>query len=214
MKRLILSCWLVAPALCFAQSSSYTPPPLVNAPSDPPPSAQPPQGAPPQGAPTPMPPGYDTPPPGHVSPSGQPYPPPPAAAPVSPYGEPYIPSAKIETGPEVGLMITETAFGALTAATTSLLGYYLLLKPLQDNPTFDTTLTNVLFIVVFAALPMAVSQTELSIANGSRHYYSDAWPAMLSGLLSQAAVVGIYYWSRRSMPDGGEAFLLSSTIAF
>jgi len=213
MKRLILSFFL-APALCFAQSSSYTPPPLVNAPTDPPPATQPPQGAPPQGAPTPMPPGYDTPPPGYVSPSGQPYAPPPAAVPYSPYGQPYIPSGKIETGPEVGLMITETAFGALTAATTSLLGYYLLLKPLRDNASFDSTVTNVLFVVVFAAVPMAVSQTELSLANGSRYYYSDAWPSMLAGLLSEAAVVGLYYWLRPSMPDGGEALLLAGTIGF
>ncbi len=213
-----LSPLLLVPGLCLGQvqtqgaptPGAYTPPPLVNAP--PAPDAP---GAPPadQGAPTPVPPGYDSPPPGYRAPTGQ-YAPPPSGYPYSPYGQPYIPSGKIETGPEVGLMITESLFGALTAATTGLLGYYLLLKPLQNSASIDSTISNLLFVVVFSAVPLSVSQTELSLANGSRYYYSESWPSLLSGLVAQAAVVGLYYWVRPSMIDGGEAVLLIGTIGF
>ncbi len=120
-------------------------------------------------------------------------------------------------GPEVGLMISETAFGMLTAAGTSLLTYYLLVKPLQaqaanGGSTTDKQLADAMFLLGFASVPLAVSQTQVGIANESRFYSSEGWPAALSGLGAQAAVLGLYYLVRQGNADHGEPVLLIGTV--
>jgi hypothetical protein len=57
----------------------------------------------------------------------------------------------------------------------------------------DSTVTSVVFLVIFAAVPLATAQTETSLANGSRYYYTETWPAALIGLAGEAAVLGLYY---------------------
>lgn len=191
------------PAVARAQQSppsndvptdSPPPPPLVDAPK----ADEPQKKLADQGPPTPPPPGYSQ------QGAQLPYP-------YSPYGQKPEPP-----GPEIGLMFTESAFGMLTAAGTSLLSYYLLLKPMGSaigTGTGDAgTIYNIVFTLSFAAVPMAVSQTQLGLANGSRYYYSESWPSALSGLAAQAAVIGLYYLARPNFRDGGEGVLLVGTI--
>ncbi len=188
---------VAAPALASAQGNpdEFSQPPLLPAQPD---------AAPPQQSPnpaTPPPPGATPPPPGTAAPTGYPY---------SPYGQPL---AQPEQPPaEIGLMISEVAFGALTAAGVSVLPYFLL------RPTFEMPeMGNLLLILIFSAVPLAVSQTELSLANGSRYYYAESWPPALAGLAAQAAVVGLFFvmdpWPQ--MQRGNyfpQTFLLVGTI--
>jgi len=227
---------LVVPGLCLAQSqtpidtSGWSPPPLVEAPDVP-------RASPAAAGPaTPPPPGYVQPPPstatvisggntygtgsaygmGSMYGSGLTSPgllpnnvPPPAPYGLGTAGE--VP----KPGPEIGLMVTESLFGVLTSAGTALIPYYLLLKPLAlGGGGVDAGLVNLIFIMTFSAVPLAVSQTEVSLANGSRYYYSDGWPAALGGLVAQAAVIGAYYLLRPATQDGGESVLLIGTVAF
>jgi hypothetical protein len=98
-------------------------------------------------------------------------------------------------------MISEGLFGMLTAAGISLLPYFILFRPFvqrEANSLFASNeeLGTVLFAVIFAAIPLTTAQTEVSIANGSRWYYSDLWPAALVGLGTEAAVLGLAYLAR------------------
>ncbi len=98
-------------------------------------------------------------------------------------------------------MISEGLFGALTAAGVSLLPYFLLLRGFIENgqPAFgDATVSAVLYVVLFAAIPLSSAQTEVSIANGSRWYYSETWPAALIGLGTEGLVMGLAYLTRDS----------------
>jgi hypothetical protein len=144
-------------------------------------------------------------------------PPPPAPAP-SPPAQPQ--AAQSPPGPEVGLMISEGAFGMLTAAGTSLLAYYLFLKNLVQpggalpiGGTDAPTISTVIFVLGFSGVPLAVAQTELGIANSSYYYSSELWPAGLAGLGAEAAVMGLYFLVRDSLVDRGEAVLLIGTCA-
>ncbi|MBX7099448.1 MAG: hypothetical protein K1X89_17165, partial [Myxococcaceae bacterium] len=158
----------------------------------------------PQG--TPPPPSYLPP-----SPSGYPY---------SPYGAPMQP-ANQNPPLEWGLMISETLFGMLTSAGVTLIPYFLLFRTGQTLG--DPTISSVIFILVFSAVPLAVSQTQTSLANGSRYYSTETWPAALTGLAAQAAVLGLYYatgWLPQSSTSGGvptrsgsEALLLIGSVA-
>jgi hypothetical protein len=216
---------LLLPAFAFGQSTpvippaggDVTPPPIIEAsPSDAP-----------TGAPTPPPPGSV------VAPAPTPYPQPPppyGAVPPgmypgygSPYGLPYGQQTRLPPpGPEVGLMVTETLFGALTAAGISLLPYFLILQPSStcnappgyscSTVYIDPTVQTVLTIVIFGAVPLAVAETQLGIANGSRYYVSETWPAMLTGLGMEAAVLGLSYWVNQSNPSAAEWILLAGTV--
>jgi hypothetical protein len=141
----------------------------------------------------------------------------------SPYGLPYGQQTRLPPpGPEVGLMVTETLFGALTAAGISLLPYFLILQPTStcnappgyscSTVYIDPTVQTVLTIVIFGAVPLAVAETELGIANGSRYYVSETWPAMLTGLGMEGAVIGISYWVNQSNPSAAEWILLAGTV--
>jgi hypothetical protein len=113
-------------------------------------------------------------------------------------------------------MVTESLFGILTAAPTVLLPYYLFLKPMLASPAslgMDPTVANVLFVMVFAAVPLGVAQTELSIANSSRTYFTENWMASLSALGAEAAVFGLYYLLHTSTPAApAEAVLLGGSV--
>ena len=114
--------------------------------------------------------------PGQAARSGYPY---------SPYGQP---KSQEKPGPEIGLMVSESLFGALTAAGVTILPYFLLFA---NGATFgDETISSVIFVLIFGAMPLAVAQTEVSLANGSRFYQTDTWPAALAGLGGMAAVLG------------------------
>ncbi|MGA9525495.1 MAG: hypothetical protein WBV82_28810 [Myxococcaceae bacterium] len=130
------------------------------------------------------------------------------------YVAPPSPEELEQPGPEIGLMASETAFGMLTAAGSSLLTYFLLVKPLQAQASTpgDRQLADIMFLIGFGAVPLAVSQTQVGIANESRFYSSEGWPAALSGLGAQAAVVGLYYLVRQGNADHGEPVLLIGTI--
>jgi hypothetical protein len=141
----------------------------------------------------------------------------------SPYGIPYGQQSRLPPpGPEVGLMVTETLFGALTAAAISLLPYFLILAPSSTcQPTtvaycstfyIDPTVQTVLTIVIFGSVPLAVAETQLGIANGSRYYISEAWPAMLAGLGMEGAVLGLTYWVNTSNGSAAEWILLAGTV--
>ncbi|MEN9799198.1 MAG: hypothetical protein RL653_2894 [Pseudomonadota bacterium] len=147
-----------------------------------------------------------------------------ARLPGAPQGAyPYSPAAPVRTaalapppGPEVGLMVTESLFGILTAAPSVLLPYYLFLKPMLGQPPgvgMDTTVATVVFVMVFASVPMGVAQTELNIANTSRHYVTESWVASLSALGAQAGVIGLYYLLHNSSPTApAEAVLLGGSV--
>lgn len=112
-------------------------------------------------------------------------------------------------------MVSEGLFGALTAAAVTLLPYFLLLRPFVEGnrPVIgDTTVSAVLYFVLFAAIPLSTAQTEVSIANGSRWYYSETWPAALVGLGTEAAVLGLAYLTRGSGQFSNPWVLLAGTI--
>lgn len=180
-------------ALAQTPAQTYTPPPMV--PATPPPAPPPEPGAPPVlGTPAPpaavpgtMTPGTPPPPagnspayiPGAQNPSGYQY---------SPYGQPR---SQEKPGPEIGLMVSESLFGALTAAGITVLPYYLLFANgvLGGDPTVST----IVFSLIFAAAPLAVAQTQVGLANGSRYYMTETWPAALAGLAGQAGVIGLFF---------------------
>jgi hypothetical protein len=201
---------LFLPALALAQAPAAEtpppPPPMVNAPEAP---AQQPAAA---GAPLAAgAPGADTtatpPPPGANPPAlnnpGMGYQPGYQSGYQQYYGMPYgQPGAKPQ-GPEIGLMVTESAFGILTGAAEVLLPY--LLFALLDGSggsgsgsVFSGSLLDILFVGIMIAEPLAVSQTIIGIANSSHYYYSESWPAMLTGLGAEAAFVGLYFLVRNN----------------
>lgn len=120
-------------------------------------------------------------------------------------------------------MVSETLFGALTAAGITVLPYFLLglgnfAGGTNDSLFGDPTVGTVIFCLIFAATPLAVAQTQVSLANGSRHYFSDTWPAALAGLLTEAAILSIGYLTRGPgaadvVPRFNGTFVLVSTIA-
>ncbi|MCI0573807.1 MAG: hypothetical protein L0Y66_23985 [Myxococcaceae bacterium] len=188
---------LLLPGLAFAQDV---------------PTATPATGGPPVAHPAEPP----TPPP----PGGAPHGTPTAPAP-SPFGTPLAPAP---AGPEYGLMATETAFGALTAAGTALLPYLLATKTqLFDQMAGGAPfIKDLIVLAAVAATPMAVAGTELGIANQSRYYVVEAWPVQLAGLGTQAAVIGLFYlmggFPRLTGPlaigaPNGELMLLIGTVA-
>jgi hypothetical protein len=179
------------PAAASAQGSADAPlplPPLVEA----------------EGTPPPPPPPEPAPPPSSSYVPGQ------KSAVPYPYS-PAVPTEPARPPPEVGLMITESLFGMLTAAGTGLLGWYLLVKPLTQSG-IDPAIGNLIFGLTFASVPMAVAQTQLNLANGSRYYYSESWPAYLSGLGAQAAVLGLFYLVGGVNSPWGERLLLVGTV--
>ena len=158
--------------------------------------------------------------PAHVQP---PAPAPGARLPGGPQtGYPYSPAAPVRAalapppGPEVGLMVSESLFGVLTAAPAVLLPYYLFLKPLVMGPAavgMDPTVASLVFVMVFASIPMGVAQTELGIANTSRYYVTESWVASLSALGVQAGVIGLYYLLHSASPSApAEAVLLGGSV--
>lgn len=193
LKNLLIAVVLI-PAVGLAQTATpaptpdFSPPPMVPA------------------APPPMPPADPTAP---VAPPAPPLsqpgtPPPPsstgkAAYPTSPYGQPKL----IEKPqPEVGLMVSEALFGALTAAGVTVLPYFLLF----GNGTIGEPVSSIVFCLIFGAAPLAVAQTQVSLANGSRHYQSEMWIPALVGLAGQAGVLGIFYatgWLPTGQASGG-----------
>ncbi|MEW6435505.1 MAG: hypothetical protein AB1730_28750 [Myxococcota bacterium] len=192
----------------FAQTEpGFSPPPLVPASPPPMPAPEPTTPAPP---PVPATQPGTPPPPATVPPPGyQPA--------YSPYGQPPVAQ---KPGPEVGLMISESLFGMLTAAGIAILPYYLLFG--NPNAIFlDEPASSIVFTLLFATVPIAVAQTQVSLANGSKYYTSEMWPSLLAGIGAQAGVLGLYYatgWLKRPLVSGGtpsggsEALLLIGTI--
>lgn len=226
-KRCIAAVTVLALSSAWAQGAvqgteDWPAPPLVPAtppapdsaaPLAPPPT--PPPQLPGQGVGTPPPPGANPPAPylpGAPTGSGYPY---------SPYGTP-VPVKDQNPPMEWGLMISESLFGMLTSAGVTLIPYFLLFR--SGMTLGDPTINSVIFILVFSAVPLAVSQTQISLANGSKFYSSETWPAALTGLAAQAAVLGLYYatgWLPQQTGSGGvppksgsEALLLIGSVAF
>jgi hypothetical protein len=177
LRKQMTSVVLVVLMVCgqsWAQAE-FSPPPLVPVPEGPG-TPPPPAGQPAPTTPAP----YGQPPPFGTQPQTTPYP-------YSSFGEPML---NEKPPPEIGLMVSEGLFGMLTAAGVSLLPYFLLdASGLLSNDTVGS----VLAVVIFGAVPLATAQTQISIANGSRFYTSDMWPAALAGLGAQAAVLGLFY---------------------
>ncbi|MDP1828426.1 MAG: hypothetical protein Q8L48_34480 [Archangium sp.] len=175
---------VLTPLVGFAQATTtpdFSPPPMV-------PAAPPPMPAP---EPTTTQPGTPPPPgivpapgyvPGQQGKTGYPY---------SPYGQP---KAQEKPGPEIGLMVSESLFGVLTAAGVTVLPYFLIFA----NGQLDPTLTTILMIAIFGLTPVAVSQTQVGIANGSRLFQIEAWIPVLIGIGAQALVLTIYYFANGS----------------
>lgn len=188
----------------FAQTNDTPtpppPPPLIDAP--PPPSDAPKKDDAPKvdEAPTPPPPGAHL--PGSQGQTGYQY---------SPYGQPQTPPK--DPPPEYGLIITEFLFGALTAAPIVLLPYVLFIGPTVRATRQLDQLTQILFLVIFASVPIAIAQTEIGIANGSKYYEVEGWPAYLSGLVTQAAVIGLYYLIGPAVPIAETVLLVGSILA-
>ncbi|MBX5484407.1 MAG: hypothetical protein IRZ16_21505 [Myxococcaceae bacterium] len=161
-------------------------PPLVDAPPTDAPTAQPPAAG--QEAPTPPPPGY--------VPQGTqkvPYP-------YSPYGQ----LQQTEPPAEVGLIITEALFGALTAGGTVALTGFLVLPFVA---TMGYPISDIILVLTLSTVPLSVAQTEQSLANGSRYYVSESWPGTLAALVGEAASVGLFYLA------GGFSGFLPGTIS-
>lgn len=194
LKSLMVVAVLV-PAVGLAQTATpttdFSPPPMVPA------------------APPPMPPADPNAP--AAQPGTQPGTPPPPSAnplatptrsqyPYSPYGQPKVTE---KPGPEVGLMVSEALFGSLTAAGVTVLPYFLLFANGQIG---DPTLSSIIFCLIFGAAPLAVAQTQVSLANGSRFYQTEMWIPALVGLAGEAAVLGIFYatgWLPTGQASGG-----------
>jgi len=190
---LTLHCLLMTSQLALASQpnsdpSTWTPPPLVQVPEEAVPRAVKP-------------------------PVSQPGVPPGALPPAA--GSPFAPTpVPRPEGPEYGLMLTESLFGIVTAAGVCLIPYFLL-RGSGFLGASDPTLQTLILILTFSGVPLAVSQTEQSIAQGSRYYDVEGWPAPLGGLLAEAAVLGLYFWLRQTPGvDAGftEVVLLSGTV--
>jgi hypothetical protein len=229
MSKLVLILSFAFSVAAFAQTtppdtSDFSPPPLVPVGPPPTPAPEPGTGVVDPGTP---PPPSTLPPPGYVpgqQRQGTNYP-------YSPYG---TPRQQLDEKPPVewGYMVSESLFGMLTSAGVALLPYFLLLRPMVagqlvlGEPAIDTTI----FTLIFAAVPLAVMQTQISLANGSRYYVSESWPAALAGLGAEAAVLAIFFalspqpgfGSPTNPPvtwmagkgGGPEIFLLVGSIAF
>ncbi|HEY0880732.1 MAG TPA: hypothetical protein VGD87_04335 [Archangium sp.] len=191
--RSLLVLVALAPAFSLAQTATptpdWTPPPMV--PASPPPMPAPEPAAPSTAQPnTPPPPGTFVPNPNRTGPGYQ----------YSPYG---TPKEKEKPGPEIGLMVSESLFGSLTAAGVTVLPYFLLF----NNGTLgDPTLSSIIFCLIFGASPLAVAQTQVSLANGSRYYTSEMWIPALTGLVGMAGVLGVFYatgWLPTAQASGG-----------
>ncbi len=196
--KTMLIAFVMIPAVGLAQTVTptpdFTPPPMVPAAPPPMPPSEP--GTPnaqPGAQPSTNQPGTP-PPPSNGKPgtkSGYPY---------SPYGQPRVTE---KPGPEVGLMVSEALFGSLTAAGVTVLPYFLLFASGQIG---DPTLSSIIFCLIFGAAPLAVAQTQVSLANGSRFYQSEMWIPALVGLAGEAAVLGIFYatgWLPTGQASGG-----------
>ncbi len=177
---------LLVPMLARAQPSGWSPPPLVPAPEQVSGSNAPP-------APPPIDGQYGTPAPPSNTPNARPF---------LPYG-PQTP--KEPPGPEVGLMVSESLFGMLTAAGILVLPFFLLGFSNGGLLSGDPVVGTVIAALLFGAAPLAIAQTQVSLANGSRTYVSELWPAALAGLAAQAAVLGLTYLT------GGGAIVRNST---
>lgn len=132
---------------------------------------------------------------------------------------------------EVGLIVSESLFGMLTAAGIALVPYYLLLRPMVLGQTgalsgVDPAVGTAIFFLLFGTVPLAVSQTEVALANGSKYTQVETWPAALAGLAAQAAVLGLF-WATGGIPPpgsgvgsgapvagGSEGLLLIGTVVF
>ena len=231
LSKLVLLILVLGAPAAFAQTAEFSPPPMV--PVAPPPAPDPgsvliPPPTPPPVVPqtaqpgTPPPPN-SLPPPGYVP--GQPG----AGYPYSPYGTPQ-PNRDQKPPLEWGLMLSESLFGMLTSAGVTLIPYFLLLRSMVVPQTGqvlligDPTVSAVIFVLIFElAIPLAVSQTEISLANGSRYYMSDTWPAALAGLAAEGAVLGLFFLTTGHPPSqpevtpmqgGNEILLLVGSIAF
>jgi hypothetical protein len=204
MSRLLIIALCLAGSTALAQAGSdLPPPPLVPASPPPTPSAEP--GVPPIAPATAAPNPYGnpgTPPPPSTAPGYPPtYQPSPTYVPgqrpgqsgyqYSPYGQPMN---KQPPGPEIGLMVTESLFGMLTAAGVTILPYLLFsLTGILDG---DPTLSAVLLMATVAIAPLSVAQTQTGIANGSNYYHIDSWIPLLTGLAGEGLVVLTYYAAR------------------
>lgn len=212
-KSLVLMMALTAATASAQTATEYTPPPMVPATPPPMPAPEPTTAQP--GTPgTPPPPsnGATTPyAPGQGNKSAYPY---------SPYGQP---KASEKPGPEIGLMVSEALFGSLTAAGVTVLPYFLLFA----NGTLggDKTISSVVFCLIFGAAPLAVAQTQVSLANGSRYYQAETWIPALVGLAGMGGVLGIFaasaggsFWlptqqASDGVPNGGSvAWLMIGSI--
>ncbi len=97
-------------------------------------------------------------------------------------------------GPEVGLMVSESLFGMLSAAGTTVLPYFLLGL---GNGGMDRDLMGVFTVALFGLTPVVVAQTQTGIANGSPYYRTDAWVPLLTGLVVEGAVLTTYFFANR-----------------
>jgi uncharacterized membrane protein len=203
-------CGLLISSVALAQTApaptpAWTAPPLVPVDTSPGPNGTPPP--PPVPAVTGQPNTVGTPPPpSGVAPNAQ--------QPYSPYGTPGLypgmgygqQTLKEKPSPEIGLMVSESLFGMLSAAGVTLLPYFLLFG--NGVLGLDPTVSSILFSAIFAAAPLAVAQTQVSLANGSRYYTAEMWPAALSGLAAEAGVLAIFYatgWLPQQQVSGGVA---------
>lgn len=194
LKNFLVVGLILVTGTAFAQTDpAFSPPPMV--PANPPPMPAPEPTTTPASTPA-------------STPSAQPgTPPPPSTVPppgyqpgYSPYGQP--PTTQ-KPGPEVGLMISESLFGMLTAGGITVLPYFLLFG---NNMLGDTTVSSILMILIFSAVPLAVAQTQVSLANGSKYYTAEMWPAALAGIGAQAGVLGLFYatgWLGTPQASGG-----------
>lgn len=192
MARVALILMVVALAPAVAGAQAPPPPPPSDAPLTPPPLVEAVPEVP------------DAPPPPPPLPRG--VEPPRARPPGAPQtGYPYSPAEPQKPpGPEIGLMFSESIFGMLTAAGVTLLPYFLLIRPMEiaaynggsGSLGIDPAVGTVIFILLFAAVPLATSQTVVSLANGSRYYQVDSWPAALVGLGVEAVAVALYFLLR------------------
>lgn len=204
--KTVFVAFLAFATAAFAQpdTSGWTPPPMV--PSDAPPAPPPepttqPPAVPPATQPGTPPPPSTVPPPGY-QPGYQPG--------YSPYGQP--PQTQ-KPGPEIGLMVSESLFGMLTAGGITVLPYFLLFA---NGIFYDQTVSSIMLILIFSAVPLAVAQTQVSLANGSKYYAAEMWPTALAGLAAQAGVLALFYatgWlpvpqASGGTPNGGSVPLL------
>lgn len=196
MKKFITLLMLVTASAAFAQTATdFSPPPMVPA------------------TPPPMPPADPNAPPANPQSANPGTPPPPSSLPpstynpnggksgyqYSPYGQP---KAQEKPGPEIGLMVSESLFGSLTAAGVTILPYFLLF----NGGTLQPPINSIVFCLIFGAAPLAVAQTQVSLANGSRFYSSETWIPALVGLAGMAGVLAIYGatgWLPTAQASGG-----------